>query len=554
MTEKKKTEEKKTEETSVIPCTFESFGFKKEILDGIRDAGFKVPSPVQEQVMPLILKGKDVIAQSHTGTGKTAAFGLPIMNNMFKNKGIELLVITPTRELAAQISDEIFRLGKYTGIRTGTILGGHSYSRQLQILKSGVQVLAATPGRLLDMLKSGKIQIEEPITVVLDEADEMLDMGFLDDITEIFTFLPKKRQTLLFSATMPDPIRRLAQNILHEPVFVRAITTGDSTNVDIEQTYYVIEEHERELAVVRLMEDQDPEKAIVFCRTKLEVDKLSTFLVARGYNAKGLHGDMEQSQRNQVMTSFRKSMIDILVATDVAARGLDVADVTHVFNYHMPFDAKSYIHRVGRTGRAGHKGMAITLVTPSEFRTIQRIEKSVGSTIELKMIPTLKDIKEERIKRLVAEMVEHTPDKEGLSLVEKLEKEMDIKSIAVILASMLLGEDEETGPEQIGFSESRLKQLIQRDKERFTKGGRGGRDNRSHRDRDRDRDRDRHKSHKPDDRKRKFNSDTVHIEKDKPSKDKKPFDKNKPFKDKKPFDKNKPFKDKKPFTKRKPQP
>jgi ATP-dependent RNA helicase DeaD len=453
-----------------LPCKFESFGLKQEILDGIKDAGFKVPSPVQEQVIPLILKGKDVIAQSHTGTGKTAAFGLPVMSNMAKNIGIELLVITPTRELAAQISDEIFRLGKFAGIRTGTILGGHSYSRQLKILKSGVQVLAATPGRLLDLFRSGKIEISEPITIVLDEADEMLDMGFLDDIKEIFEFLPEKRQTLLFSATMPDPIRRLAQKILREPVFVRAITTDDSTNIDITQSYYVIEEHERELAVLRLMEDQDPEKAIVFCRTKLEVDKLSTFMVAKGYNAKGLHGDMEQAQRNQVMGSFRKSLFDILIATDVAARGLDVADVTHVFNYHIPFDAKSYIHRVGRTGRAGQKGIAITLVTPPEFRTIQRIERSVGSSIELKVIPTLSDLKHERRKRLIEELIEFTPAKEGLDLVENLEKDMDMKAIAVVLASMLLEDgDDDSGPDQIGFTKKKIKNLIEREKNRFKK-------------------------------------------------------------------------------------
>ncbi len=518
--------------------TFESFGLKKEILEGIREAGFKVPSPIQEQVIPLILKGKDVIAQSHTGTGKTAAFGLPVMNNMKKDAGIELLVVTPTRELAAQISDEIYRLGKFAGIRTGTILGGHSYSRQLQILKNGVQVLAATPGRLLDMLKSGKIQINEPFTVVLDEADEMLDMGFLDDIMEIFTFLPDNRQTMLFSATMPEPIRRLAQKILHEPVFVRAMTTGESTNIDIGQCYYVIEEHEREMAVIRLMEDQDPEKAIVFCRTKLEVDKLSTYFGARGYNAKALHGDMEQAQRNQVMTSFRKGLIDILVATDVAARGLDVADVTHVFNYHMPFDAKMYIHRVGRTGRAGHKGMAITLVTPSEFRTIQRIEKSVGSTIELKVIPTLKDIKAEKINRLAREISDSTPDKDGLALVEKLEKEMDLKSLAVALASMLLGDDETTGPDQIGFTEKALRQLIQKDKDNFKKYGYGG--NRSHRDRNFRGGSD-----------RKFHSDRKHSDDRKYGDDKKPYsakpaDDRKKSDDKKPYKEHKPFKDSKP--------
>ncbi|MFO7736472.1 MAG: DEAD/DEAH box helicase [bacterium] len=464
-----------------LSCDFESFGFKQEILNGIKDAGFKVPSPVQEQVMPFILEGKDVIAQSHTGTGKTAAFGLPVMNNMKKTVGIELLVITPTRELAAQISDEIFRLGKHSGIKTGTILGGHSYSKQLKMLKRGVQVLAATPGRLLDMLKSGKIKIKEPVTIVLDEADEMLDMGFLDDIRDIFKFLPEKRQTLLFSATMPEPIKRFAGKILQNPVSIRAISTDNSTNVDIEQSYYVIEENEREPAVIRLMEDQDPEKAIVFCRTKIEVDKLSTFFVARGFNAKGLHGDMEQAQRNRVMNSFRKSDIDILVATDVAARGLDVADVSHVFNYHMPFDAKSYIHRVGRTGRAGNKGRAITFVTPSEFRTIQRIEKSVGSRINLKVIPTLQDMKSDRVKKLAAELIKFPPAEDGVELVGKLEKNMDLKSMAVALASMLLVNETsaESGPEQIGFTEKSLKKRIKQDRNRFwrnknTKRGRKG--------------------------------------------------------------------------------
>ena len=472
-----------TKET--LPCSFESFGFNKEIMKGIHSAGFKVPSPVQEQVIPLILKGRDVIGQSHTGTGKTAAFGLPLMNNMKKDIGVELIVITPTRELAAQISDEMFRLGKYAGIRTCTILGGHSYSRQLKLLESGVQVLAATPGRLLDLLKSGKIAFTEPLSVVLDEADEMLDMGFLDDIMEIFEFLPDNRQTMLFSATMPEPIRKLAQKILRDPEFIQAVTTESSTNDDIDQSYYVIQEHEREIAAIRLMEALDPEKAIVFCRTKLEVDKLSTYLGARGYNAKGLHGDMEQPQRNQVMQSFRNGMIDILVATDVAARGLDVADVTHVFNYHMPFDAKSYIHRVGRTGRAGQKGQAVTLVTLSEFRTIQRIEKSVGSTIELKIIPTITNIREEKKKRLSDEIFDYTPGKEGFELVEELEDEMDIRSIAVVLASMLLDADETTGPEQIGYNEKTLRNMLRKEKEKYRN---------SRRERDRGRNRSRNKS------------------------------------------------------------
>lgn len=463
--------------------TFEDFGFKSDIMEGIREAGFKIPSPIQALAIPLILEGKDVIAQSHTGTGKTAAFGLPVMNNMLRNVGIELIVISPTRELAAQISDELYRLGKFAGIRTCSILGGHSYSRQLKLLESGTQVLAATPGRLLDMLRSGKIEIIEPITVVLDEADEMLDMGFYDDIMAIFDFMPENRQTLLFSATMPEEIKKLAESILKDPVSIKAETVDESTNTDIEQSYYIVEEDEKRIAITRLIESENPEKAILFCRTKLEVDELSTFLVAKGFNAKALHGDLDQSQRNQVMSSFRKGMIDILVATDVAARGLDIADVSHVFNYHIPFNAKSYIHRVGRTGRAGNKGIAITLVTPSEFRNIRRIEKNVGSSIEVKVIPTLHNLRKERSNRLIEEILEYTPDKAGLELVEKLEDELDPRSIAIILASMLLEESPETAeePDQIGFSEKRIRQLMQKEDNKHSKTHRGfGKTNRRH--------------------------------------------------------------------------
>ena len=449
--------------------TFEAFGFKSDIMEGIREAGFRQPSPIQAEAIPLILQGRDVIAQSHTGTGKTAAFGLPVMNNMQRDIGIELIVITPTRELAAQIGDELYRLGRFAGIHTCTILGGHSYSRQLHLLQSGVQVLAATPGRLLDMLKSGKIAVVEPVTVVLDEADEMLDMGFIDDIREIFEFLPANRQTLFFSATMPEPIRRLADTILRDPVFVQSNLNDESTNSDIRQSYYIVEEEEKDRALSRLIEEQMPEKAIVFCRTKLEVDRLCTFLIVRGFSAKALHGDLEQAQRNQVMASFRKGLIDILVATDVAARGLDIADVTHVFNYHIPFNAKEYIHRVGRTGRAGKEGIAITLVTPSEFKNIRRIEKNVGSEIEVKVIPTLQNLREERVRRLLAEVMEATPTKSGLELVERLEEQLAPKSIAVILASIMLKkeepEDEVPEPEQIGFTEKKIRQLLRKDRE-----------------------------------------------------------------------------------------
>ena len=285
---------------------------------------------------------------THTGTGKTAAFGLPILNKLECNGDVEAVIIVPTRELAMQVSDEIFKFGKFLKINTATVYGGQSYSRQLKHIENS-SVIVATPGRFLDLLRDGKIEIA-PKYVVLDEADEMLDMGFLDDIKEIFTFMPEDRQTLLFSATMPTAIKNLAKTILQNPEFI-TITTSNITNSKITQTFYVVEEKERDDALIRLFDFKNPEKSIIFCRTKKEVDRLSTFLVSQGYMAKALHGDMEQRQREEAIRAFKSSKLEILIATDVAARGLDVNDVTHVFNYHLPFDSESYVHRIGRTGR-----------------------------------------------------------------------------------------------------------------------------------------------------------------------------------------------------------
>ncbi|MBP7460832.1 MAG: DEAD/DEAH box helicase [Candidatus Delongbacteria bacterium] len=447
--------------TSVKSAMFESFGLNEKLMQGIQAAGFKVPSPIQEKTIPLILSGVDLIAQSHTGTGKTAAFGLAAMQRMTKRGGIELLVMTPTRELANQVSDEIYRLGQFAGIRTCTVLGGHSYTSQLKMLNRGdVQVLIATPGRLLDLLKSSRIKNLNPWMVVLDEADEMLDMGFHDDIMEIFGFLPEDRQTLLFSATIPDPIRRMADRIFKNPVMIKTVPAKQPANSDIHQLYYVIEEKERQDAIIRLLEEQAPEKSIIFCRTRQEVDRLSTSLGARGFNTKPLHGEMEQPQRTEVMSGFRKSQIDVLVATDVAARGLDVSDVTHVFNYHIPFDSKSYIHRIGRTGRAGKKGTAITLVTPDELRNLERIQRDMGIPIEHRMVPTLKQLRIDRIQRLADDIREIVPNDHASSLVKLLSKDLDPLDIANRLAFQLLSMQKESGPEKIGIDQDRLIRLI----------------------------------------------------------------------------------------------
>ena len=367
--------------------TFNDFNFHKELLKGIKIAGFKEPSPIQKMVIPIISNGEDLVGQAHTGTGKTAAFGLPIINKIANGEIERALVITPTRELATQVSDELYHLGRFAGIRTITVYGGVGYGRQIALINKGVQIVVATPGRLKDLYKKGKIDDFNPEIVVLDEADEMLDMGFLEEIKEIFEYIPQNRQTLLFSATIPEPIKALADTILSNPQFISVVGQDESTtNNVIEQIYYVINESQRDEAIVKLLETEKIKKCIVFCRMKREVDRLTEYLKALGFNASGLHGDLEQTERDEVIKAYRRNQTQIMVATDVAARGLDVKQVTHVFNYHIPFDPQSYVHRIGRTGRAGKRGKAITLVSTEEFRELQRIQKEVGANMKLATI------------------------------------------------------------------------------------------------------------------------------------------------------------------------
>jgi ATP-dependent RNA helicase DeaD len=452
---------------------FKKFGFKQEIFDGIVNAGFSIPSPIQEKAIPLIMQGRDIIGQAHTGTGKTAAFGLPALNTI-GNSGVELLVITPTRELAMQVSDELYKLGKYAHIKTATIYGGQSYRRQIHFVEQGVQVIVATPGRLLDMLKSDKLPNFNPTTVVLDEADEMLDMGFHDDIMEIFDYLPKNRQTLLFSATMDKNIKELSRRILVNPEII-SVTNSQTTNKDIEQHYYVIDEHEREDAIIRLIDSEDPAKAIIFCRMKKEADMLSTTLTSKGISAKALHGDLEQNQREEVIKAFRSGAICMLVATDVAARGLDVSDITHVFNYHIPFDPESYVHRIGRTGRAGKKGVAITLVTPHEYKSLQKISQLVKSDIEHRYIPGLDEVKNAQTKKLAEKIRQIHVNAQATDILDILKEEFDSDTIMNKVISLLIEDKNVAGPDKIGVAKKDLFAILDRLKDRDDKRrGHGG--------------------------------------------------------------------------------
>jgi ATP-dependent RNA helicase DeaD len=441
--------------------TFDELGLKKEILKSIKFAGFTSPSPIQAQAIPVVLEGRDMVGQAHTGTGKTAAFSLPALNNMKLDGSVELLVITPTRELATQVSDEIFKYGKNLGVRTVTVYGGSSYKRQLDLIGRGANVVVATPGRMLDILKRDMLKDFAPSMVVLDEADEMLDMGFLDDINEIFSYLPTNRQTLLFSATMPQPIKNLAHKILENPEFV-SITKGETTNADIEQLYYVIDEHERDDAIIRLMDSETTQKSVVFCRTKSEVDRLSNVLSNAGYLANGLHGDMEQRQRETVIKGFKSNSVKVLVATDVAARGIHVNNISHVFNYHIPFDPESYVHRIGRTGRAGTKGKAITLLTPLEFKELQKIKKIVGTSMEHAYVPSKNDLRQTNLDNIVKTIEDQKIYDEAHLILDKLKEDIDEETIMYKLISMILNKQEIKGPSNIGIPADKLVAILER--------------------------------------------------------------------------------------------
>lgn len=338
-------------------------------------AGFEEPSPIQELTIPLALEGKDVIGQAQTGTGKTAAFGLPTLDKIDTSRHVvQALVIAPTRELAVQGQEELFRFGREKGVKVRSVYGGSSIEKQIKALRSGAHIVVGTPGRLLDLIKRKALKLDHMETLILDEADEMLNMGFLEDIEAIISRVPENRQTLLFSATMPEAIKRIGVKFMYDPEHVRVAAKELTTDL-VDQYYIRVKEQEKFDTMTRLIDVERPELAIVFGRTKRRVDELTRGLKLRGYRAEGIHGDLDQGKRLRVLRDFKNDNIDILVATDVAARGLDISGVTHVYNYDIPQDPESYVHRIGRTGRAGKHGQSVTFVAPNEMGYLSIIEK-----------------------------------------------------------------------------------------------------------------------------------------------------------------------------------
>ena len=356
---------------------FNEFKLSAELLAEIDKAGFVEASPIQEQTIPLALEGKDVIGQAQTGTGKTAAFGLPTLEKIRTEEAtIQALVIAPTRELAVQSQEELFRFGRSKGVKVRSVYGGSSIEKQIKALKSGAHIVVGTPGRLLDLIKRKALKLQDVETLILDEADEMLNMGFLEDIEAIISRVPESRQTLLFSATMPEAIKRIGVQFMKDPEHVK-IAAKELTTELVDQYYIRVKEQEKFDTMTRLMDVEQPELSIVFGRTKRRVDELTRGLKIRGFRAEGIHGDLDQNKRLRVLRDFKNGNLDVLVATDVAARGLDISGVSHVYNYDIPQDPESYVHRIGRTGRAGQTGQSITFVAPNEMGYLQIIENLI---------------------------------------------------------------------------------------------------------------------------------------------------------------------------------
>lgn len=406
-----------------LTLTFQELGLSSSLMESISKMGFEEPSPIQAQTIPLGLQNKDVIGQAQTGTGKTAAFGIPLIEKIDVNSNsIQAVVVAPTRELAIQVSEELYKIGYHKRSRVLPIYGGQDINRQMRSLKKNPHIIVGTPGRLLDHINRKTVKLNAVHTMVLDEADEMLNMGFIEDIESILSNVPSDRQTLLFSATMPDPIRRIAEKFMRDPELVK-VKAKEMTVPNI--TQYYLETHERKKfdVLTRLLDIQSPELAIVFGRTKRRVDELSEALTLRGYTAEGIHGDLTQAKRMSTLRKFKEGTIEVLVATDVAARGLDISGVTHVYNFDVPQDPESYVHRIGRTGRAGKTGMAMTFVTPREIDIIKNIERTTNSKMERMKPPTVDEAIESQ-QQMTVEKIRSIVESDNLAFYKRTAEEL----------------------------------------------------------------------------------------------------------------------------------
>ncbi|MBI5102519.1 MAG: DEAD/DEAH box helicase [Nitrospirae bacterium] len=384
---------------------FYDFGISDAILRSLSDMGFEEPTPIQKIAIPPALKGKDLIGQAQTGTGKTAAFGIPIIEAIVKSKLPSAIILVPTRELAVQVAEELNKIGQNKAVSCVAIYGGQSIMRQFQSLKRGVNIVVGTPGRVIDHIQRKTLLLKEIKTVVFDEADEMFAMGFIEDMEKILKEIPQKKQVLLFSATMPKPIRTLATKFMTNPESVQ-VDVSELVVAKIKQVFYEVREEDKTKALTRLLDVEDPSLTLVFCHTKREVDDVSSKLQKMGYHAGAIHGDFTQDHRDEMIGKFKKGTIDILVATDVAARGLDISNVSHVINYSIPQDPDSYVHRIGRTGRAGKSGIAITFVTPREYRQLKMIEQSAKTKIKKAALPTRDQVRKAREDAIIADFNE----------------------------------------------------------------------------------------------------------------------------------------------------
>jgi len=420
--------------------TFTTLGLSEKVLQAIVGMGFEEPSQIQAQAIPVILQGFDIIGQAQTGTGKTLAFAAPVLSMLKPIGKIQALILVPTRELAIQVNDEIVRINQYARFTSIPVYGGQPIDRQLKMLRKGVDIVVGTPGRILDHINRGTIDFSNVRFFILDEADEMLNMGFIDDIRSIIEKLPEERQTMLFSATMPDQIRKLASKHMKPDKKNIAVIKSTMTVSLTEQFFFEVKQRDRFETLCRIIDADEPEITLIFCRTKKGVDELVEGLQSRGYIAEGMHGDMNQNQRILTLKKFKENTIDFLVATDVAARGIDVENISHVINYELPEDVESYVHRIGRTGRANRTGIAYSLVTPREYMMLKLIERTTNSKIKRKNVPSVEDIYDVKYKSILskikAELEAKNFDK-YLPLASELEDEYNLVDVSAALIKLI---------------------------------------------------------------------------------------------------------------------